>query len=114
MLLGAVSPTLRAEDQATDKKPGAERREALKKRAEEFKNLTPEERAAKRKEMREKREKLMAELKAKKTAGTITEKEQKQLDRLEAMGKHEGQPPGKGPRCPKKPEDKPSGDAKPN
>ncbi len=58
--------------------------------------LTPEQRQAKRKEMVAKREARLKELKAKKAAGTLSEKEEKQLTRLEQAGR-----PGSGRKGPK-------------
>ena len=50
-------------------------------------SLTPEQRATRRKEMAAKREAKLTELKEKKAGGTLTEKEQQQLDRLEKSGR---------------------------
>ena len=86
---------------AADEKPAAEEGQAKKaERArkgpgEEGATLTPEERKKRRAEMAEKREAKLKELKAKKAAGTLTDKEQRMLDRLEKSGE-----PGPGRRRP--------------
>jgi hypothetical protein len=116
----AVSPTGRAaEEGASGQKPNEPKQE---KRREEFKNLspeerrtkwreerekreawTPEQREAKRKELRERFEKRLADLKKKKTDGTLTEQEAKQLEQMEQMKKRlqqfgrGGAPPPKRP-----------------
>lgn len=59
----------------------------LEKRREEFKNLTPEQRETKMKEMREKFAERRTDLEKKKANGTITPEESKQLERIEAMAK---------------------------
>jgi hypothetical protein len=92
LLLGIANTSLRADDQATSEKSGEQKSEELTKKREEFKNLTPEQRAAKRKEMRAKRQKLLAELRKKKTGGTITPQEEKRLARLEAAEKNAAKP----------------------
>jgi len=91
LMLGVITTAFAADDQPSSNKTPDQRSEALKK-SEEFKKLTPEERAAKRKEALAKREKRLAELQKKKADGAITEKEQKQLDRLEAMKNNQGKP----------------------
>src|SRR5438034_4134961 len=93
LMLGIATTAFAADDQAADHKPGQQKRAEIKKHRAELKNLTPEERAAKRKEMREKMEKRLGELRKKKTDGAITEKEEKQLERLEAMEKNAGKTP---------------------
>jgi superfamily I DNA and RNA helicase len=92
LMLGVITTAFAADDQPSSNKTPEQRNEALKKQREEFKKLTPEERAAKRKEALAKREKRLAELQKKKADGAITEKEQKQLDRLEAMKNNQGKP----------------------
>ena len=74
----AAENTAGAKDAAAPK-ADAGRRAAGNERAK----LTPEERAKLRKEATEKRAAKLKELKAKKAAGTLTDKEQQQLDRLE-------------------------------
>lgn len=70
-----------------DTKPAPmEKTETVKKRGPADESLTPEQRAARRKEMAAKRAAKLKELKEKKTAGTLTDKEQKLLDRLEKGG----------------------------
>lgn len=70
-------------------------KEAQERRANS-KDLTPEEREAKLKERRATAEARVADLQKKKTAGTITEQESKQLVRLEQMLK--ARPPGQNKR----------------
>ena len=103
MTLGASAIIRAAEEGASGQKPSDQKQE---KRREDFKNLSPEERRAKWREVREKREawtpeqreakrkelrerfdKCLADLKKKKTDGTITEQEAKQLERMEQMKK---------------------------
>jgi Flp pilus assembly protein TadB len=91
LMLGVITTAFAADDQPSSDKTSEQRSEALKKQSE-VKKLTPEERAAKRKEARAKMEKRMAELQKKKTDGTITDKEQKQLDRLETHKNNQGKP----------------------
>ena len=83
LLLGGAA-FVRAEDAAVDAKKtkGVAKEEVAKKR-DEAANLTPEQREVKRKEMAEKRAAKLKELQAKKAAGTLTEKETTQLERLE-------------------------------
>ena len=84
LLLGGAA-ALRAEDTAADtaKKTHDVAKEEVAKKRDEAANLTPEQREAKRKEMAEKRAAKLKELQAKKAAGTLTEKETTQLERLE-------------------------------
>jgi len=91
LMLGVITTTFAADDQPSSDKTSEQRSEALKKQTE-VKQLTPEERAAKRKEARAKMEKRLAELQKKKADGSITDKEQKQLDRLVAMKNNQGKP----------------------
>ena len=91
-MLGVITTTFAADVQPSSDKTSEQRSEAFKKQREEFKKMTPEERAAKRKEVRAKMEKRLAELQKKKADGAITDKEQKQLDRLEAINKNQGNP----------------------
>jgi hypothetical protein len=92
LLLGSAG--LRAEETKTDAtlKPAASqgaadasKREELRKRREEAEKLTPEQRETRRKEAAEKREARIKALQAKKKAGSLTEAEAHQLERLEAQ-----------------------------
>lgn len=58
-----------------------------------LKNMTPEEREAKRKELKERLEKRIAELHAKQTNATITPQETRELERREQILKRFEQPP---------------------
>ncbi len=63
---------------------------------EEWEKMTPEQREAKRKEIKERLEKRIAELRAKQTDGTITAQEMSELSRSEKILKRfeqNGQPP---------------------
>ena len=73
---------LRAEDPATKDKVEDSR---VRQRRP---NLTPEQREARRKEMRERLDQRLTDLRKKKSDGTLTETEQKQLDRLETADKN--------------------------
>lgn len=66
---------------APDKAPVIGEKRKADKPSEE--NLTPEERAKRRKEAAEKRAAHLKELRAKKDAGTLTDAEKGQLERLE-------------------------------
>ena len=80
---------------AAAKTEAKSRRERIRDAAE----MTPEERKKRRHEMAAKREAKLKELHEKKAAGTLTETEQKALDRMEKAG----QPgPGGRTRTPKK------------
>ena len=109
--------TFAADEAKADKPPGdrpprGERGDRAEAARKEMENLTPEERAAKQKEMAAKREAKLKELQAKKAAGTLTEKEQTMLDRLEKGGRPGG-PGGPGGRRPGGPgKGKPAGEAK--
>lgn len=81
------------EGKAKGEKP--QRAERPRKEAKAAKTLTPEERADRRKEALAKRETRLKALKEKKAAGTLTEKEQQLLDRIEKGGR-----PGAGGRRP--------------
>lgn len=84
LLLGGAA-AVRAEDTASDaaKKTHGVAKDEVKKKREEAASLTPEEKAAKRKEAQEKRAAKLKELQSKKVAGTLSDKEAKQLERLE-------------------------------
>lgn len=60
-------------------------REERAKRREEFNKLTPEEREAKRKELKERLEKRIAELRARQTNGTLNAHETRELERREQI-----------------------------
>ena len=93
LLLGVVGPSLGADQRAAAEKSAAKNRAEFLKKLEEFKSLTPAERAAQQKKMREKTEKRLAELRKKKAAGVITEPEGRQLQRLEAAQENHGKAP---------------------
>lgn len=75
------APGLSAADTTADKAPAAVEKPKADKPSNE--NLTPEERAKRRKEAAEKRAALLKELRAKKDAGTLTDAEKSQLERME-------------------------------
>ena len=52
---------------------------------EQLKNMTPEEREAKRKELKERLEKRITELRARQTNATITPQESRELERREQI-----------------------------
>jgi hypothetical protein len=80
--------TFAADDKpATDAAPAKKVEAAAKKEAPV---LTPEEREKRRKEMAAKRAAKLKELNEKKPAGTLTEKEKLQLERLEKGGRPGG------------------------
>jgi hypothetical protein len=68
-------------------------REERGKRREEFNKLTPEEREAKRKELKERLEKRIAELRIKRTNGALTSQETRELERREQILKRFEQTP---------------------
>jgi hypothetical protein len=53
----------------------------------ELKGLSPEERDAKRKEMRERMQKQLADLRKRKADGSLSEAEKKRLERMEEVNK---------------------------
>ena len=55
------------------------------KRREQLKNMSPEERLAKRKEIKERLEKRIAELRARQTNGTLSPQETRELERREQI-----------------------------
>ena len=55
------------------------------KRREQLKNMTPEERAAKRKEIKERLEKRIAELRHRQTNSTLSAQETRELERREQI-----------------------------
>jgi hypothetical protein len=71
-----------AGDEPKDKKPA---RDQGGKRLEEWKKLSPEDRAAKREELKARLEKRVVELRGKQDKKTITEQEQRELTRSEQI-----------------------------
>jgi hypothetical protein len=67
---------------------GVSSKSESEKRREQFRNMTPEERAAKRKEIKGRLEKKIAELRAKQVNGTITAQETRELGRREKILRH--------------------------
>ena len=119
-LLGAVMPCTHAADEPADKRPGRAEAEKIKEEfnklpqaerdarmkewrktnggpnREEWDKMTPEQRESKRKEIKERLEKRIAELHAKQTAGTISTQETSELSRSEKILKRfeqNGMPP---------------------
>jgi|SRR5438045_3526085 hypothetical protein len=84
-------PSARAQaDKAQVNGDNKEKVEQKKKEAPtrpELKGLSPEERDAKRKEMRERMQKQLAELRKKKADGTLSEAEKKRLERMEEVNR---------------------------
>jgi hypothetical protein len=105
MLIGTAGIRA-AENKESAPKPPAGEQADRKKPAPE--NLTPEERAKRRKEAIEKRDARLKELRDKKAAGTLNDVEKRQLERLEQQAdrakraKSEGGPAR--PRKSKQPE----------
>jgi hypothetical protein len=100
LLLGGVAVS-RADDSAATKKEAAP--------AAGAQQLTPEQRAAKRKELQAKFEAQLKELRAKKAAGTLTEAETKRLEGLEkreARQKQQAEAKAKADAAPHKAETK--------
>lgn len=90
MAFSAALPTSAAD--GPDKRPS---REEMEKRKEDWKKLSPEEQQAKRDEFKARLEKRVTELREKQTAGTISEKESRELVRSEQLLKRFDQkPPG--------------------
>ena len=81
-LFAAGTAVVSAADEPGEKKPS---REDTEKRKENWKKLSPEEREAKRKEIKARLEKRIVELRAKQTAGTITASEVRELARSEQI-----------------------------
>lgn len=65
--------------------PAEKEPEKREKRREQLKNMSPEERAAKRKEIKARLEKRIAELRAKEKNATITAQESRELERREQI-----------------------------
>ncbi|MEI6343621.1 MAG: hypothetical protein WCR07_16850 [Verrucomicrobiota bacterium] len=76
-----ASPGVTAADKTADKAPAAIEKPKTDNPSNE--SLSPEERAKRRKEAAEKRSAQLKELRAKKDAGTLTDAEKSQLERLE-------------------------------
>ena len=74
--------SLCAKDDSAEKRPN---REEAEKRKENWKKLSPEEREAKRKEIKERLEKRITELRVKQTNQTITATEVRELGRSEQI-----------------------------
>jgi hypothetical protein len=84
LLLGLCSlPLANAQD---DKGAGDKKKKEGAGRPE-LKGLSPDEREAKRKEMRERMQKQLAELRKKKADGTLSEADKKRLERMEELDK---------------------------
>src|SRR3954469_15420880 len=64
-----------------------ERKESIEKHRDELKGLSPAEREAKRKEMRERIQKQLVELRKKKADGTLNAVEKRRLERMEEVAK---------------------------
>ena len=91
-----------------------ERRKKIQELREQRQQLTPEQREAQRKQVRERMEKRLADLHKKKTDGTITEQETKQLERLEQVKKRQEQGGAQGAQPRRRPQgDKPAPPDKP-
>jgi hypothetical protein len=81
-LIAVSAPSLRAADEPAEKKLA---REESDKRKEDWKKLTPEEREAKRVEIKGRLEKRICELRTKQTNNTITAQEIRDLTRSEQI-----------------------------
>jgi acyl-CoA reductase-like NAD-dependent aldehyde dehydrogenase len=81
-LCAAGTAVVPAADDPGEKRPG---REETEKRKENWKKLSPEEREAKRKEIKARLEKRIGELRMKQTDGTITASEARELARSEQI-----------------------------
>jgi hypothetical protein len=84
-LFAAGATGVRAADDPAEKRPGREETEKTEKRKENWKKLSPEEREAKRKEIKARLEKRIAELRARKADATITASETRELARSEQI-----------------------------
>ena len=82
IVLGIALLAAGAADDPVEKRPG---REETEKRKENWKKLSPEEREAKRKEIKARLEKRIAELRARKADATITASETRELARSEQI-----------------------------
>lgn len=126
LLATGAAPLVRSADTPTNLASGDKRplREELQKlspeerqaRLKEWREkMTPEQREALRKTWRERMEKKTEDLKKKKTDGTITPQEEKQLERVQDMLRRweQGGAPGAPGTPPVKPVDKPAVPAEP-
>ena len=82
LALFAAAGLVRAADEPGEKRPS---REEAEKRKENWKKLSPEERESKRKEIKARLEKRIAELRAKQSDETITAPETRELARSEQI-----------------------------
>jgi len=89
-ILAIAEPAVAKEPRKSNAGPSREERE---KRREEFNKLTPEEREAKRKEIKGRLEKRICELRSKQTNATITTQETRELERREQILKRFDQAP---------------------
>ena len=126
LMAGGAAPLARSADAPAnpvggDKRPTREELQKLSPEERQTKlkewreKMTPEQREAQRKTWRERMEKKIEELKKKKTDGTITPQEEKQLERVQEMlkrGEQGGGPGGSGNPA-GKPVDKPVVPAEP-
>lgn len=80
-LFGPSAAPLRAADEPADKRPNREEPDKRK----DWKKLSPEEREAKRKEIKARLEKRISELRSKQTNETITAQETRELGRSEQI-----------------------------
>ena len=80
-----VQKPARAESKDGRRTNGIPSRAEMERRREQIKNMTPEERAAKRKEIKERLEKRIAELHSKQTNATLSPQEARELERREQI-----------------------------
>jgi len=90
LLIGSC--TLQFASAQNDKGPGDKKEKVDQKKKDgagrpDPKGLSPEERDAKRKEMRERMQKQLGELRKKKADGTLTEADKRRLERMEEVEK---------------------------
>jgi len=78
-----------------------DRAKEAEKRRDEFNKLTPEQKEAKRKEFKERLEKRLGELRCKQTNGTISTDENRELSRREQLLKRFEQAATNAPAAPK-------------
>ena len=95
-LFGPGVASLRAADEPADKRPNREEPD----RRNDWKKLSPEEREAKRKEIKARLQKRITELRSKQTNDTITAQETRELGRSEQILKRfeQNAPAAKGDR----------------
>jgi|1185.fasta_scaffold1217310_2 hypothetical protein len=87
ILLLAVASSASATAQEDKSGPKTEQKKKEGTTRSDIKGLSPEERDAKRKEMRERMQKQLAELRKKKADGSLNEAEKKRLERMEEVNK---------------------------